>query len=38
MTVDRVAEEPTLTFRYHDDTGKIGHVDKLNLGSDGKLE
>ena len=38
VTVDRVAEKPTLTFRYHDDTGKVGYVDELSLGSDGKLE
>ena len=37
-TVDRVAEKPTLTFRYHDDTGRVGYVDELSLGSDGKLE
>ena len=38
VTVDRVAEKPTLTFRYHDDTGEVGYVDELSLGSDGMLE
>ena len=38
VTTDGVAEKPTLTFRYHDDTGKVGYVDKLVVGNNGELE